>query len=153
MDRRPLDLRGLVLNLVDESQSSLTKHTIQYSGVDEPLLILGDGMRVEQVVQNLIQNAVKYSLKGGVIDVCLEREDGNAVLSVTDSGIGVPASALPNLFGRFYRAENAEKMHVGGMGIGLYVVKEIVTLHGGTVEVKSEEGKGSTFTVRLPLMQ
>jgi signal transduction histidine kinase len=71
---------------------------------------------------------------------------------VTDQGIGIPAPALPQLFRRFYRAPNAEAQHSSGMGIGLYVVKEIVELHGGAVEVISQEGQGSTFTITLPLM-
>jgi signal transduction histidine kinase len=106
---------------------------------------------MEQVVQNLLQNAVKYSLKGGNIVVRLEKQEELAILSVTDPGIGIPAGAQVQLFSRFFRADNAEKIRVAGMGIGLYVVKEIVTLHGGTVAVQSEEGKGSTFTVKLPL--
>jgi signal transduction histidine kinase len=76
-----------------------------------------------------------------------------ACLEVTDRGMGIPAAALTRLFGRFYRAPNVDSQHISGMGLGLYVVKEIVALHGGRVEVISHEGEGSTFIVWLPLIR
>ena len=82
-----------------------------------------------------------------------ERCGDQACLSVADQGIGIPPDALPNLFQRFYRAANVDEQHISGMGVGLYVVREIVTLHGGQVAVASEEGQGSTFTIRLPLLR
>jgi signal transduction histidine kinase len=74
-----------------------------------------------------------------------------ACVAIRDHGIGIPAAALPQLFQRFYRAENVDAHSISGIGIGLYLVKEIVTLHGGTIEVESTEGQGSVFTVRLPI--
>ncbi len=74
-----------------------------------------------------------------------------ARIAVADQGIGIPAADLPHLFTRFYRAGNAERLHINGFGIGLYVAREIVHLHGGEITVDSEEGKGSTFTIQLPL--
>jgi len=117
----------------------------------EPLLIEGDDVRLEQVVQNLISNAIKYSPNGGPIAVQAEQQGHQARLLVRDCGMGIPKNDQPHLFQRFYRATNADTQHMSGMGIGLYVVKEIVTLHGGTVAVESCEGAGSTFTVCLPL--
>jgi signal transduction histidine kinase len=105
------------------------------------------------VIQNLIQNAIKYSPSGGRVTVQVERQAANACIRVSDQGIGIPAAALPQLFRRFYRAPNADSQHISGMGIGLYVVKEIVELHGGTVEVASQESQGSTFTISLPLLK
>ena len=81
----------------------------------------------------------------------VERQAEAALLTVSDEGLGIPAGALSQLFPRFYRADNVAAHHISGMGIGLYVVREIVTRHGGTVDVTSTEGVGSTFTVRLPL--
>jgi signal transduction histidine kinase len=75
---------------------------------------------------------------------------GHACVSVSDQGIGIPQASLGHLFERFYRAENAEAQHISGMGVGLFLVKEIVGLHGGAIEVNSTEGAGSTFTIRLP---
>lgn len=115
------------------------------------MVVQGDELRLEQVLQNLIQNAVKYSPNGGDVVIELDTSGQTARISVRDQGIGVPHAAIPHLFTRFYRAENANPKHISGMGIGLYVVREIVQLHGGVVHVKSEEGQGSEFTVELPI--
>jgi signal transduction histidine kinase len=89
---------------------------------------------------------------GGTITVRLAQHNDMARVSISDQGIGVPADAMPRLFQRFYRADNADPRHISGMGVGLYVVREILQLHGGHVEVESVEGSGSTFTVVLPLL-
>jgi two-component system sensor histidine kinase SenX3 len=104
------------------------------------------------VLQNLLGNAIKYSPFGGRISIAVIQEDGYVRVAVTDAGIGIPEAAQAQLFERFYRAANvAGKGTISGLGIGLYVVKEIVTQHGGRVEVRSTEGAGSTFIVHLPL--
>ena len=113
--------------------------------------MIGDDLRLEQVVQNLLQNAVKYSPNGGLIRLLLDIHSPNARLRVEDRGLGIPREALGQIFGRFYRAQNTASYQVSGIGVGLYVVKQIVELHGGHVEVESVEGEGSTFTVLLPL--
>jgi len=149
----PLDLGALAARLVEESRPLLTEHTIVYSGPDEPALVNGDELRLEQAIQNLIQNAIKYSPAGGTISVKVERDRPSASIAVTDPGIGIPPEALPQLFHRFYRAPNVDPTHISGLGVGLYVVKQIVELHGGAVEVRSEVGSGSTFTLRMPLLE
>jgi len=153
IEAAPLDLGALAARLVEEARPLLTQHTIVYSKPDEPALINGDELRLEQAIQNLIQNAIKYSPAGGTITVRVEREGVNAFIAVTDPGIGIPPEALPQLFHRFYRAPNVDPQHISGLGVGLYVVKEIVELHGGTIEVHSEVGSGSTFTLRMPLLE
>jgi PAS domain S-box-containing protein len=152
IERGLVDLNALTRRLVEEIQPTTDRHAIIFSATDQPLMLLGDELRLEQVVQNLIQNAIKYSPSGGTVTVEVERHGDNASVRLGDQGIGIPAAALPQLFRRFYRAPNADAQHISGMGIGLYVVKEIVELHGGTVEVASHEGQGSTFTIRLPLL-
>jgi len=152
IERGLVDLNGLARRLVDETQLTTDRHTITFRGLNQPIMLLGDELRLEQVVQNLIQNAIKYSPIGGTVAVLVERQDVTAYVRVSDQGIGIPAAALPKLFRRFYRAPNADSQHISGMGIGLYVVKEIVELHGGTVEVASQEREGSTFTIALPLL-
>ena len=117
------------------------------------MLVVGDELRLEQVLYNLLQNAVKYSPNGGAISVHLDCVADQAVVTVTDEGIGISAAALPWLFNRFYRAEDPATQRISGMGVGLYVVKEIVTLHGGTVAAAGRARHGSTFTVCLPLYQ
>jgi signal transduction histidine kinase len=87
------------------------------------------------------------------VAVRVRRQGAYARIDVVDHGIGIPESALSQLFQRFYRAPNVDDRQISGMGIGLYVVKEIVLLHNGTIEVESVEGQGSTFTVRLPLIE
>jgi PAS domain S-box-containing protein len=151
IERRPLELCSLVRMLVDEIQPSLEQHTLQLECEAEALIIAGDTARLEQVVQNLFQNAVKYSPSGGVVTVRVYRQNDRAYLSVSDQGIGIPQVAQAHLFQQFYRATNVEAQQIQGMGIGLYVVKEIVALHDGEITVESHEGEGSTFTVSLPL--
>jgi PAS domain S-box-containing protein len=152
IERGLVDLNAMARRLVEEAQPTTDRHTIRFSGADQPIMLLGDELRLEQVVQNLIQNAIKYSPSGGTVTVQVERQAANAYVRVSDQGIGIPAAALPQLFRRFYRASNADSQHISGMGIGLYVVKEIVELHGGAVEVASRESQGSTFTISLPLL-
>ncbi|HWQ12313.1 MAG TPA: ATP-binding protein [Roseiflexaceae bacterium] len=151
IDLAPLDLQELARRIVEEVQPTLTAHTVTLIGPAAAVWIAGDALRLEQVVYNLLQNAVKYSPHGGEIHVRVGVSGERAHLAVTDQGIGIPPDALPQIFDRFYRAANADRMQIAGMGIGLYVVREIVALHGGSVEVSSVEGQGSTFSVWLPL--
>jgi signal transduction histidine kinase/DNA-binding response OmpR family regulator len=148
----PLDLGALAARLVEEMRPLLSEHRIEYIGIRAPALISGDELRLEQALQNLIQNAVKYSPHGSPIMVRVACDATRASVAVTDSGIGIPPEALPQLFQRFYRAPNVDPQHISGLGVGLYVVKEIVGLHGGTIDVSSEVGIGSTFTLSIPLL-
>jgi signal transduction histidine kinase len=128
----------------------LSHHQLAMRLPDAPVLIEGDRDRLEQVLQNLLQNAVKYSPGGGKIAVELDADPSEVRIAITDSGVGIPASEIPRIFERFYRASNVEMGQINGMGVGLYVVKEIIAFHGGTVEVTSRIGEGSRFCVRLP---
>lgn len=153
IEPQPLDLRALARRVVDEVQPGLSRHSIVFRMPDQPVTIAGDEVRLEQVLQNLIQNAIRYSPNGGSVEVLVEaaEQPARACLRVRDHGIGIASDALEQLFERFYRVPDASIEHIHGVGIGLYVVKEIVTMHGGTVKVASEAGVGSTFTVYLPL--
>jgi signal transduction histidine kinase len=119
------------------------------TSADTDVVVDADRTRLEQVAANLIDNAVKYTPPGGRVDVEVRRENGNAVLRVRDTGPGIPPDELPRIWTRLFRgdASRAER----GLGLGLSLVKAIVEAHGGTVAVESEPGKGSTFTVSLPL--
>ena len=145
------DLCALVAQVASELQPTLQNHTLQVDLPEEPLVINGDELRLEQVLTNLVQNGVKYTPSGGVVHVHCTREDQHTLIRVADTGMGIPQDALPQLFQRFYRAPNAVASNISGLGIGLYVVREIIQLHGGTIQVESEEGVGTTFLVRLPL--
>jgi signal transduction histidine kinase/CheY-like chemotaxis protein len=152
LDRVPLDLAGFAQRLVQEVGPTLPAHPLTYQGPPEGIWIAGDPMRLEQVVQNLLSNAAKYSPGGGPITVQVRPQAGQAILAVHDAGIGIPAEALPHLFTQFYRAANSREAGISGLGIGLYLVRQIVELHGGQVLVQSHEGQGSTFSVQLPLI-
>jgi signal transduction histidine kinase len=152
----PLDLVALVRTVVDEVRitTQAQAHPIELVvPVDPPLafFIRGDALRLEQVLLNLLQNANKYSPDGGPVRVEVTRAADWASVSVIDHGLGIAAEVLPYVFERFYRAPAVRSEHISGMGIGLYIVHEIVALHGGEVTVASEHGAGTTFTVRLPL--
>jgi PAS domain S-box-containing protein len=149
LESAPLDLGALVGSTLADLEPMLSDHPLDVELPADPVWIEGDALRLEQVLVNLVGNAAKYSAAGAPIRVRLVSEGAQVYLHVSDQGIGVPASALPYLFSRFYRASNVDSS-TSGMGIGLYVVKEIVTLHGGTITVDAVEGQGSTFTVCLP---
>jgi len=110
----------------------------------------GDSDRLHQVVLNLLQNAVRYNREGGEIHLSTMSDEAHAVLSVTDSGMGIAAEDIPHLFDRFYRADKARSRAQGGVGLGLSICKSIVDTHGGTISVESEPGIGTTFTVKVP---
>lgn len=151
IERVPLDLVALVRRVVTEIEPSLHQHSLECTIMCDVLPVLGDELRLEQVLQNLIQNGIKYSPEGGSIFVQVAQQQQHALVTITDCGIGIPQAALPRLFQRFFRADNADHHQISGLGIGLYVVREIIDLHGGTVHVESVEGQGSTFTIKLPL--
>jgi PAS domain S-box-containing protein len=114
--------------------------------------IAGDSARLQQVVWNLLSNAVKFTPAGGHIDLRVTREPAYARIVVSDTGVGIPADFLPYLFDRFRQADPSTTRRFGGLGLGLTIVKQLVDLHGGTIDGYSEgEGKGATFVVRLPL--
>jgi signal transduction histidine kinase len=148
LSRSVVDVVELVRGIVASVQESTDKHTICLSAPERcPAWV--DPMRLEQVVANLVGNAVKYSPNGGRIDVTLGELDPTRIeLVVRDWGLGIPPDRRENLFGRFYQAHG--EGHFGGLGLGLYVSREIVELHGGTIEADFPSGGGSRFIVRLP---
>ncbi len=130
----------------------LTKEqTILAELADEPVPIAGDDRRLEQVVLNLLTNAICHASGSPRIDVRLSCADGQVALEVQDYGPGIASANLANIFSRFYRGERAEQSPGGGLGLGLYIAREIVVAHGGTIDVHSTLGEGTTFTVRLPV--
>jgi len=116
-----------------------------------PVQVVGDPERLAQVVDNLLSNALRYTDPGGTIDVALELRDGRAVIEVADSGIGIAAGELDRVFDRFWRSPGARARAADGSGVGLALVSGLVSAHDGRVTVASEPGRGTTFTVALPL--
>jgi two-component system sensor histidine kinase SenX3 len=117
----------------------------------DPLLVTGSERDLRLLVRNLVENALQYTGSGGRIEVKIHGENGQAVLRVSDTGIGIPTRDRDRVFERFYRVDRARSRETGGTGLGLSIVKHVAENHLGTVSVDSELGEGSTFTVRLPL--
>lgn len=145
-----IDLTDLVDQVVDRQALMAPKHRIRVTR-SEPVVVQGDRDRLEQVLVNLIDNAERYSPKGGDIDLTVGIRDDEAVVSVTDQGVGIPKEKQGYIFQRFYRAHINTPYDYGGMGVGLYISKEIVARHHGRMWFESEEGKGATFYFSLPL--
>src|SRR5712691_733586 len=150
LNRQPADLVELAREVAQECQLATERHTIRVEGLEPQLIGLWDGRRLGRVLANLLDNAVKYSPDGGPIDVRLQRDGNWAAIDVTDQGIGIPAADQRRIFERFQRASNVEQK-IGGTGIGLASAWHILDSHGGTITVRSQEGSGTTFTVRLPI--
>jgi two-component system phosphate regulon sensor histidine kinase PhoR len=113
--------------------------------------VLGNAQRLDQVFTNLIENAIKYTPAEGEVRVLAMQQNGQVVVEVRDSGIGIPREHLHRIFERFYRVDRSRSRDMGGTGLGLSIVKHVVKAHGGQVEADSVEGQGSTFRVELPI--
>jgi signal transduction histidine kinase/ActR/RegA family two-component response regulator len=150
LDRRPLDLGGLVARCV-RTLGAAAGDASRLTVTTDAVWVVGDETRLEQIVSNLVVNALKYTPAQGRIDVSLGAAEGGAVLRVSDTGLGIPAEVLPRIFELFFQVDHALERAKGGLGIGLTLVRRLVELHGGTVDVTSAGvGHGSTFTVRVP---
>jgi signal transduction histidine kinase len=136
---------GLIATMPDERRRRVRLDAIP------PVYGNWDPMRLEQVTQNLLDNAIKYSTPATMVDVQIRANGTDALLTISDRGIGIPAGEIATLFEPFARAANAGQRDDSGLGLGLYITRQIVEHHGGTITVESVEGQGSTFTVRLPM--
>ena len=145
-----IELGGLVRDVVDRMAMRTSAHNLYLSGADE-VWVGVEVERMQEVVMNLLDNAIRYSPRGGVVEVRVTREGSSAVVSVRDEGMGIPTERQSNLFERFYRAHIGTPLDYGGLGVGLYISRETVREHGGEMWFESEEGKGSTFFFRLAL--
>ena len=121
-------------------------------GVKDQCETLGDATKLQQVFYNIIDNAIKYTPRGGSVNIEVSRTGRRAIVHVSDTGVGIPEKDLPHIFERFYRVDKARSRETGGTGLGLSIVKQIVLLHGGTIDAVSREGEGTTFTVELPIL-
>ncbi len=153
MDKTRLDLGQLAASTAEQMRLLAEEKLILFrSNVATNIYVEGDRSRLQQVIVNLVANAIKYTQEGGEVEVNVRGDRGTAVLEVSDNGAGISAHALPHVFERFYRADKARSRISGGAGLGLAIVKAICTAHGAEIKVSSEEGQGSRFTVELPIL-
>ena len=146
-----LDFAELARSTADQMKLlAEEKHISVDCDVAHPVEVDADPSRLKQVVVNLLDNAIKYTPEGGMVSISVAKKDGQAVLEVADTGIGISSADLPHIFDRFYRADKARSRQMGGTGLGLSIVRSICLAHGGQVSVKSTEGHGSRFRVELP---
>jgi two-component system phosphate regulon sensor histidine kinase PhoR len=145
-----VDMRAVVRHLQDDAQSlSGGRHRITFDA-DEALTVTGVETEILSAFGNLVTNAIRYTPDGGSISVSWHAQGGQATFCVTDSGLGIPAADIPRLTERFYRVDRSRSRDTGGTGLGLAIVKHVLQRHDAQLDVKSEEGRGSTFTVRFP---
>jgi signal transduction histidine kinase len=155
LKREPLDVRDLIERSVHKLAPQLEEKGIlvEVSASDGPQLVLADADRIEQVLVNLLDNAIKYSPEGERITVAIDEGSPTPEMvsvAVRDRGLGIPAGDLPRVFERFYRVDQARSRDRGGSGLGLSIAKAIVQAHGGEITLRSEEGQGTTVRFTLP---
>ena len=161
-----IDSGGMKLNLAELSLNALLDEQVKRllplareNGIEinlemkDEITIVGDSLKLQQVIYNVIDNAIKYTPRGGEVETSLLRSGRRALIRISDTGIGIPAEDLPHIFDRFYRVDKARSRATGGTGLGLSIVKQIVQQHGGNITATSIEGKGTSFEIDLPVQQ
>lgn len=150
--RAPVNLCMLVSSTVEQMQLLAEDKQLHIqTNFPEQTWVQGDRVRLQQVVVNLLDNAIKYTATGGSIRLSVSTEKGRGLVEIQDNGSGIPSECIPFVFDRFYRADKARSRESGGTGLGLSIVKAICTAHGGTVSLESQEGTGTSVRVELPL--
>jgi PAS domain S-box-containing protein len=153
LERQVMDVRPVIERALDTTRPAAEAKQLTVTALlPDAVTMVGDPDRLQQVMWNLVSNAVKFTPKGGRVSVTARRVDSHAEIRVSDTGIGIASEFLPRLFERFTQADGSRTRRHGGLGLGLAIVRHIVELHGGTVEASSPgEGQGAVFTVRLPI--
>jgi signal transduction histidine kinase len=152
----PTDLREVLAGAVESTRPIMSqrKHALAQHVLDAPIVVMADASRLQQVFVNLLSNAAKYTPENGRVELRAATDQGEAIVHVLDNGIGIAKAMQPRIFELFTQVDESLVHSKGGLGIGLSLVKNLVELHGGSVQVRSEgPGKGSEFTVRLPLAE
>lgn len=148
--RERVDLYELAQSAAERLRPQADEKHVTISVTGERSEFTGIATVLEEMIYNLLDNAVKYNKQGGRADVDVRSSGDDIVVTVSDTGIGVPADSIDRIFERFYRADKSHSRKIGGTGLGLSIVKHGVSLHGGSITVKSSEGSGTTFTMALP---
>jgi signal transduction histidine kinase len=148
--REPIEWPHFVHDVVQRHHTAVSDRRFHVSVPDDAKVVTGDRDRLEQVLGNLLENAVKYSPDGSDVTVFVEDRGDSVVTAVCDRGIGIPADELHQVFERFHRGRQVSSTNYGGLGLGLYITKQIIERHGGSIWVESKEGQGTTFYFALP---
>jgi len=151
VERVPVDWQVILRDVVRRHQPEMERKRLTFEADEGSLVVFGDMEALTQVLENLLENAVRYTPDGGTLEVRLRREGERGVLEVADTGVGIPVQDRERVFERFYRVDKARSRQLGGTGLGLSIVKNLVLALGGDVSVESEVGRGSRFRVTLPL--
>ena len=151
LDAGPVDLAAIAGAQTAAFSGAFADKGIALSSDLQPAIVDGEPGRLEQIVVNLLSNALRYTDAGGSVHVAVREDGEDALLEVTDTGIGIAPEDLPRVFARFWRGEKSRSRDTGGAGIGLAIVRELVLAHGGAVTVESTPGEGSVFRVSLPM--
>jgi two-component system phosphate regulon sensor histidine kinase PhoR len=150
-----VELGALLAGIADEftPQASVKMQSLYFNALAALAHVNGDPLQLKQLFRNLVGNAIKYSPQGSRIEITANVEKGNIQIGVQDTGFGIPAADLPFIFNRFYRVRNGKNSEMEGNGLGLAIVKSVVEQHGGQISVESEVGKGTRFSVSLPILE
>jgi signal transduction histidine kinase/ActR/RegA family two-component response regulator/HAMP domain-containing protein len=151
-EKKFISLKPVLEKVIETQKVNTDIHQFKLIDHSDGGLILGDRDKMEQVFTNLVNNAIKYSPEGGLIELQLHKDDNYLHVDVKDEGLGIPTQSMEKLFSKFYRIDNSDRRRIGGTGLGLAIVQEIVKAHGGEVQVHSTYGQGSTFTCSFPLV-
>lgn len=151
MQREEADLNGLADEAVQALLPEAERAGVQIEWKGEPAVIYGIPRMLMEIIYNLCDNAIKYNRRGGCVSVTVKREEDMAVLSVADTGIGIPVEHQERIFERFYRVDKSRSKEIGGTGLGLSIVKHAARLHGGVIELESIVGSGTTVRVKFPI--
>jgi PAS domain S-box-containing protein len=156
LDLQPVDLAALISDACEQMRSVAVDHGVDLivDVAHAPVRMNGDPARLMQVINNFLTNAFKFTPRGGRIEIHLRTEGRDAILTVSDNGIGVSPDFLPRMFDRFSQSDSSTRRSQPGLGVGLAIVKQLVQMHGGTVTAASDgQNRGTTFTVRLPIIE
>jgi signal transduction histidine kinase len=153
LERADIDLSGLVQRVVDRFQPQAARRSIgiEFQGCPDCPAIQADPGRVEQIVGNLLSNALRFTPEAGIIELAIKCDRGDILLTVRDHGSGISPEALPRVFERFYRADKSRSREEGGTGLGLAIARQLAQAHGGTITAANHPMGGALFTLRLPV--
>ncbi len=152
LDRVPMDLTEVACSVLVASEQRIEQKRLRITGIEEcdKVEVQGDYDLMNQVLYNLLDNAIKFTNEGGCIDIRLRRADGRAYVAVRNTGDGIPAAEMPRIFERFYKSDRSRGLDKNGVGLGLYIVHTVIRLHGGEIGVRSVEGEFTEFSFWIP---